>query len=320
MPWEAKRWLALCKHVTVSCSSECWDLLKCWDRLQNVSTQTGVVGDLLTILRFHCKHYDSKEATVGLHFLIKFISLKRTWNAKSWHLKWKFAKLPPIPHNAILLSPPPPSNAITIFSFHTNDFWSKYFLPPRVRLWSVVNKQYFVDAPSPPSLQLSYITVPGVGGGVCGWSRLTNVGPQQPAAVTRMSGGHQQGGHQSSTQYTGAGHYWWSNTSVLLFSRHLYTHEATATARGLLGQNVNDCWDAEMIGSNLTTAETATLNRKSGKCWTLTLHSILFVSTDKKHLVAATFQHKNVRHSATINIAFSLSLNHIAASAVKADS
>ena len=57
----------------------------------------GVVGDLLTILRFHCKHYDSKEATVGLHFLIKFISLKRTWNAKSWHLKWKFAKLPPIP-------------------------------------------------------------------------------------------------------------------------------------------------------------------------------------------------------------------------------
>ena len=153
-----------------------------------------------------------------------------------------------------------------------------------------------------------------------GWSRLTNVGPQQPAAVTRMSGGHQQGGQQSSTQYTGAGHYWWSNTSVLLFSRHLYTHEATATARGLLGQNVNDCWDAEMIGSNLTTAETATLNRKSGKCWTLTLHSILFVSTDKKHLVAATFQHKNVRHSATINIAFSLSLNHIAASAVKADS
>ena len=70
---------------------------ECWDRLQNVSTQTGVVDDLLTILRFHCKHYDSKEATVGLHFLIKFISLKRTWNAKSWHLKWKFAKLPPIP-------------------------------------------------------------------------------------------------------------------------------------------------------------------------------------------------------------------------------
>ena len=146
---------------------------ECWDRLQNVSTQTGVVDDLLTILRFHCKHYDSKEATVGLHFLIKFISLKRTWNAKSWHLKWKFAKLPPIPHNAILLSPPPPSNAITIFSFHTNDFWSKYFLPPRVRLWSVVNKQYFVDAP-PPSLQLSYITVPGRGGGGAdpGWQML----------------------------------------------------------------------------------------------------------------------------------------------------
>ena len=97
VPWEARRWLALSKHITVSYSSECWDLLKCWDRLQNVSTQTGVVGDLLTILRFHCKHYDSKEATVGLHFLIKFISLKRTWNAKSWHLKWKFAKLPPIP-------------------------------------------------------------------------------------------------------------------------------------------------------------------------------------------------------------------------------
>ena len=36
----------------------------------------GVVDDLLTILRFHCKHYDSKEATVGLHFLIKFISQK----------------------------------------------------------------------------------------------------------------------------------------------------------------------------------------------------------------------------------------------------
>ena len=118
----------------------------------------GVVDDLLTILRFHCKHYDSKEATVGLHFLIKFISLKRTWNAKSWHLKWKFAKLPPIPHNAILLSPPPPSNAITIFSFHTNDFWSKYFLPPRVRLWSVVNKQYFVDA-TPPTHPPPIITV-----------------------------------------------------------------------------------------------------------------------------------------------------------------
>ena len=146
--------------------------------------------------------------------------------------------------------------------------------------------------PPPPSLQLSYITVPGVGCGGGSWSRLTNVGPQQPAAVTRMSGGHQQGGQQSSTQYAGAGHYWWSNTSVLLFSRHLYTHEATATARGLLGQNVNDCWDAEMIGSNLTTAETATLNRKSGKCWTLTLHSILFVSTDKKHLGAAHFSIK----------------------------
>ena len=166
------------------------------------------------IMFVHCKHLKLKRSNSRTSFSDQ--SLKRTWNAKSWHLKWNFAKLPPIPSGLSPLTKPTfyhlPYNNIFILSVQA--FWAKHHNQARV-LGLVIIFTNILLTPSPPVIIAELYPLPGAEGDK-EQSKAWQI--QAPGQMRIEAGGWEQGGHWSS---------------------HVSTQVTTCW-----GQNVNDCLDS----------------------------------------------------------------------------